>query len=182
MSLSLARSKILEAMLLNEKSANVQDIAKEVGSNFKAVNMHLIGLAKAGYATSPAKGQYVITGKGKEALGIPATTKEAAQQILAQTSPDKVFYFYAEIDKPLNQSAKGLKEFTEKLETLDSASLEFHMRRADFENWFTSLGDKELAKKMALLQAKGLAGEPLRAKLKEILDNRCEVLYALVQL
>jgi hypothetical protein len=179
MSLSSARCKILEALLLNETPANAQGIAKEIGTAFKSTNMHLIGLAKAGYATSPTKGQYVITAKGKEALGIPPTTKECAQQLLTQMSQDKAFHFYADMHKPLNQSATSLGEFAEKLETVDSASLEFHVCRGDFEKWFTSLGDLELAKKMTLLQCKGLIGEVLRAKLKEIVDCRCKALVNL---
>jgi hypothetical protein len=179
MSLSPARCKILETMLLNEKPAKARDIANEVGSEFKPVNMHLIGLAKVGYAVSPAKGQYVITSKGKAALGIPETTKECAQQLLAQTPQDRAFHFYTAMHKPLNMYANGLKEFAEKLETVDSASLEFHVCRGDFEKWFTNLGDSELAKKMALLQAKGLTGETLRAKLKEVIDSRCKALNAI---
>ena len=164
---------------MNEKPAKTQDIAKEVGSEFKPVNMHLIGLAKAGYATSPAKGHFLITPKGKEALGIPAVTKECAQQILAQTPQDKAFHFYVDMHKPLNQSANSLREFAEKLETIDSASLEFHVCRGDFEKWFTSLGDVELAKKLALLQTRGFTGETLRAKLKGIVNSRCAALSAL---
>lgn len=179
MSLSSARCKILENLLLNEKPEKAQEIANDVGSEFKPVNMHLIGLAKAGYATSPTKGHFLITPKGKEALGIPAVTKECAQQLLAQTSQDRAFNFYIDMHKPLNQTANGLREFAEKLETVDSASLEFHICRGDFEKWFTSLGDMELAKKMTLLQAKGLSGEPLRAKLKDIVNDHCKALCAL---
>ncbi len=105
MSLSPARCKILETMLLNEKPAKAQDIANQVGSEFKPVNMHVIGLAKVGYAVSPAKGQYVITSKGKAALGIPETTKECAQQLLAQTPQDRAFHFYTAMHKPLNMYA-----------------------------------------------------------------------------
>lgn len=179
MSLSPARCKILENMLLNEKQATVRDIANEVGSEFKPANMHLIGLAKAGYAVSPTKGFYVITSKGKEALGIPGITKECAQQLLAQTSEERAFHFYVDVDRPLNLYAKGLREFDEELEKVDSASLEFHVCRGDFEKWFASLGDAELSKKMALLQAKGLAGDQLRAKLREIVDSRCNALSTL---
>jgi hypothetical protein len=179
MSISPARCKILETMLLNEKPAKAQDIANQVGSEFKPVNMHVIGLARVGYAVSPARGQYIITSKGKAALGIPETTKECAQQLLAQTSQERAFHFYTGMHKPTNMYAKGLKEFAEKLETIDSASLEFHVCRGDFEKWFTSLGDLELAKKMALLQAKGLTGETLRAKLKETMDSRCKALNAI---
>ncbi len=44
--------------------------------------MHLLGLIKMGYVNSPEKGQYIITEKGKRALGIPEVTKEKAAAIL----------------------------------------------------------------------------------------------------
>jgi hypothetical protein len=179
MSLSPAKCKILENMLMNERPAKAQDIAKEIGSEFKPVNMHLIGLARAGYAVSPSKGVYVITSKGKEALGLPAVTKECAKQLLAPTSQEQAFHFYFDIDRPLNLYARGLREFARQLETVDSASLEFHLCRGDLEKWFKSLGDAELSKKMALLQAKGLTGERLRAKLRDMIDSRCNSLSAL---
>ena len=180
MSLSPARCKILENMLMDEKPAKTQDIAKDVGIEFKPVNMHLIGLAKAGYAISPSKGLYVITSKGKEALGILQVTKECARQLLAPISEERAFHFYIDMHKPINVYANGLREFAQQLETVDSASLEFHVCRGDFEKWFKSLGDTELAKKMALLQAIKLTGEQLRAKLREIVEGRCSVLSALV--
>jgi hypothetical protein len=167
-------------MLINEKPGKAQDIAKEVGSDFKPANMHLIGLARAGYAVSPSKGFYIITSKGKEALGIPAVTKECAKQLLAPGSREQAFHFYVDIHKPLNLYANGLREFAAQLETVDSASLEFHLCREDFEKWFKSIGDVELAKKMALLQARGLTGEQLRAKLREMIDSRCSALSSLV--
>ncbi len=179
MSLSPARCKILENMLLNEKQATVRDIANDVGSEFKPVNMHLIGLAKAGYAISPSKGFYVITQKGKQALGIPEVTKESAQQLLAPTSQEQAFHFYVDVDKPLNLYAGGLREFADRLEKVESASLEFHVCRGDFGKWFASLGDAELSKKIELLQAKGLTGDQLRAKLREIVDSRCNALSML---
>ena len=180
MSLSPARCKILESMLLNEQPAKAQDIATTVGSEFKPVNMHLIGLAKAGYAVAPAKGQYVITQKGKEALGIPETTKDCAQQLLTQTSQENAFHFYVDMHKPLNQSANGLKDFAEKLATIDSASLQFHFCRGDFEKWFASLGDEELAKKMALLKSMSFSGESLRTMLQAVVEKRCAALCALI--
>lgn len=180
MSLSTARCKILESMLINEKPAKAQDIAMDVGSDFKPANMHLIGLARSGYVVSPSKGFYVISPKGKEALGIPAVTKESAQQLLVPTSHELAFHFYADLHKPLNLYANGLKEFSKRLETVDSASLGFHLCRGDFESWFNSLGDLELAKKMAILRAMDFKGEKLRTKLKELVESRCIALNALV--
>jgi hypothetical protein len=179
MSLSPVKCKILETLLLNEKPEKTQEIANEIGSEFKPVNMHLIGLTKAGYTALPTKGQYIITQKGKEALGITATSKECAKQILNQTPPEKAFHFYAAVHKPLNLYANGLKDFAEKTQTVDVASLDFHLSRGDFERWFISLGDAELAKKMALLKTKGIQGEQLKAKLREIAEKRCTALSAL---
>jgi len=179
MSLSPVKCKILETMLLNEKPAKATEISKECQSDFKPVMMHLLGLAKMGFIASPAKGLYIITTKGKETLGIPETTAENAKQLLSKTPTEKAFHFYAEVGKPLNLSACGLKDFLEKTQSVDLASLEFHFCRRDFENWFTSIGDAELAKKMALLRATGILGEPLRAKLKEIVENRYTALSAL---
>jgi hypothetical protein len=168
-------------MLLDDKPEKIAEIAKECGNDFKPVNMHLIGLAKSGHITSLGKGMYVIAQKGKEALGIAETSKESAKEILAETSSDKAFHFYADMEKPLNLDANGLKDFAEKTEIVELASLEFHLQRGDFEKWFTSLGDAELAKKMALLKASGMLGEPLRAKLNEIAINRYVALFRLSQ-
>ncbi len=179
MSLSPVKCKILETMLLNEKPAKATEIAMECKSDFKHVIMHLLGLVKMGYITSPAKSLYIISSKGKETLGIPETTRECAKQLLDPTPVEKAFHFYAEVDKPLNLLACGLKDFSEKTQIVDTTSLEFHLCRGDFEKWFNSLGDAELAKKMALLKTTGILGEPLRAKLKEIVDNRCIALSML---
>ncbi len=181
MSLSPVKCKILETMLLNDKPVKAVDVAKDLGNNPKAVNMHLIGLTKTGYTISLTKGQYVLTQKGKEALGIPETSKECAKQILAQTPREKAFHFYTAMHKPLNVFACGLRDFSEKIGTIDAASLEFHLQRGDFEKWFTTIGDIELAKKMALLKATGIKGDQLKTKLKEIVDNRCMTLSTLTQ-
>ncbi len=166
-------------MLLNDKPLKIVDVAKDSGNNSKAVNMHLVGLTKTGYTTSPTKGQYIITQKGKEALGVPETSKECAKQILTQTPHEKTFHFYVAVHKPLNVFAYGLMDFSKKIQSVDPTSLEFHLQRGDFEKWFSSIGDAELAKKMALLKTTNLSGEQLREKLKEIVEKRCTVLATL---
>jgi len=179
MSLSSVKCKLLEHMLLNDKPARAAQIAKECGNEFKPVMMHLIGLTRNGYVTSPEKGQYVITPKGKKALGVPETTKECAKTLLSQTPQEKAFHFYTDIGKPLSIYAQGLPEFSDKITKVDASSLEFHFCRGDFEKWFANLGDAELAKKMVLLKETGIRGEQLQTKLLEIVENRCKVLSGL---
>ena len=179
MSLSPVKCKILESMLLNDKPARAMQIAKDCGNEFNPVMMHLIGLTRMGYTYSPAKGQYVINPKGKNALGVPETSKECAKAILTQTSREKAFHFYTDIGKPLSIYAQGLPEFSDKITKVDASSLEFHFCRGDFEKWFANLGDAELAKKIVLLKETGIRGEQLRTKLREIVENRCKVLSGL---
>ena len=172
MSLSSVKQEILETMLLYEKPVRAIEIAKETKKEFPPVMMHLLGLARMGYVSSPEKGQYVITEKGKEALGLPEINKEKAAAILAYAPHDKAFSFYIDIGKPLNLHAHNLRDFANKVGKVDVASLEFHSKRGDFEAWFKGLGDVELAKKVALLKQRNVVGEDLRMQLHEIVKQR----------
>ena len=172
MSLLPAKQEILEIMLLNEKPAKATEIANESKKEFRPVMMHILWLARNGYVSSPEKGLYVITEKGKEALGLPVINKEKATAILAYSPHDKAFHFYADIGKPLDLHAHNLRDFANKVEKADIASIEFHTKRGDFEAWFIGLGDVELAKKVALLKQRNVVGEDLRKQLREIGEQR----------
>ncbi len=172
MSLSPVKQEVLETMLLHDKPMKAVEIAKETKKEFPPVMMHLIGLTRMGYASSPEKGVYVITEKGKEALGIPEINKEKAEAILAYAPHDKAFNFYATVDKPLGLHAHNLRDFANKIQRADISSVEFHQSRGDFEAWFAGLGDKELVKKTALLKEKKVVGEELRRQLHEIVEQR----------
>jgi hypothetical protein len=173
MNLSPVKIEILEALLLREKPVKALEIAQEIAVDRPAVQMHLIGLVRMGCAASPAKGFYVISENGKKALGIPEVTKELALRILGHTSLDKSFYFYKEIGRPLNLLAQDLLSFCDKITKVDDESIKFHTERGDFEVWFEALGDVELVKKMSFLKRKDLPSEELRAKIREMVENRC---------
>lgn len=176
MSLSPAKNEILAAMLLLDKPERATQIAKEAGKEFPSVMMHVIGLARMGYVTSPEKGLYTLTEKGRKALGIPEVTSENAKTILADMPQDKAFNFYAGLGKPLNLQACGLQDFCDKIPKVNAESIAFHVSRGDFASWFAGLGDVELAKKTALLKEKKMGGEELRSKLTAIVRNRCMTL------
>jgi len=176
MSLSPTKYEILETMLLLDKPEKAMHIAKEAGKEFPSVMMHVIGLTRMGYTTSPEKGVYVITEKGKKALGIPELNRENAKTLLASTPHDKSFHFYESIGKPLSLHANSLQDFRDKILKVNMDSIEFHKSRGDFEAWFTGLGDIELAKKVGLLKEKEMDGEELRRKLHDIVEKRCAVL------
>ncbi len=172
MSLSSIKQEILETMLLNGKPEKAIDIAKEAKKEYQPTNMHLLGLIKMGYVAMPEKGLYAITEKGKKMLGITGITKEKADAILAYAPHDKAFNFYATFGKPLNIHAHSLRDFANKLDRADLASVDFHMQRGDFEAWFKGLGDEELAKKTILLKKRIVVGETLRKQLQEIVEHR----------
>jgi DNA-binding HxlR family transcriptional regulator len=180
MSLAPVKREILETLLLHDKPLRATQIAKETGKEFPPVMMHLIGLTRIGYANSPEKSQYTITEKGKRALGVPEVSRENAEAILSQTPHEKAFHFYAGVGKPLNLFAHNLRDFCEKILKVNIDSIEFHMSRGDFSAWFAGIGDAELAKKVMLLKEKKTAGEELRGKLCEIVENRCIVLAKMV--
>ncbi|MGD6810527.1 MAG: hypothetical protein ACQCN3_12585 [Candidatus Bathyarchaeia archaeon] len=181
MSLSPIKLEILETMLLNGKPIKAAQIASENKKEFPSTMMHLLGLVKIGYVNSPQKGLYIVTNEGKKALGIQPVTKETAKTVLAYAPHDKAFNFYIEVDKPLNIHAHSLQDFTNKLSKVDIKSLEFHMGRGDFDAWFTSLGDQELAKKTAVLKEKKVTGEQLRNLLHELVEQRCIELTKLAE-
>ena len=172
MNLSPIKQEILETMLLNGKPQEAMDIATESKKEYQPVNMHLLGLIKMGYVNKPEKGLFAITEKGKQALGIAEMTKEKATAIIAYLPHDKAFNFYVTFGKPLNLHAHTLRDFANKLERADIASVEFHMQRGDFENWLRGLGDEELAKKTMLLKKKNLVGEDLRMQMHEMVEQR----------
>jgi hypothetical protein len=179
MSLSPIKQEILETMLLEDEPQRAADIAKEAHKEFQPVMMHLLGLVRMGYVSSPSKGLYIITAQGKKALGLPEITKEKATQILAYAPHDKSFNFYKSVDNPLGVHAHNLRDFTVKIDKVDISSLEFHLKRGDFEAWFKSLGDEELVKKMALLKQRNLTGEHLREHMHEAVDDHFHELAVL---
>ncbi len=181
MSLSPIKLEILETMLLNGKPMKAAQIASENKKEFPPTMMHLLNLTKMGYVSSPQKGLYTLTDGGKKALGIQLITKETAKAIIAYASHDKAFNFYVELDKPLHMHAHSLQDFANKLAKVDIKSLEFHMGRGDFEAWFKSLGDQELAKKAALIKEKKVAGEQLRTLLHDTVEQRCQELIKLTE-
>jgi hypothetical protein len=181
MDFSPVKREILEALLLhNQTPVKAAQIAKETAKPNPTVQMHLIGLVRMGYASSPEKGAYMISENGKKALGLPEMSREKALAILAPAPIDKAFHFYADMGKPLNVYAHDLLEFCDCVSQVNADSLQFHVRRGDFETWFKSLGDEELAKKMALIKTRNLKGQELREIIRKTAESRCMTLSKIV--
>jgi len=180
MSLSPIKKEILETLLRINKAMKATDVAKESGKDFKPTMMHILGLVRMGYVSTPEKGLYAITPKGKEALQMPDLSKEKAEAILSYAPHDKAFHFFAGVGRPLNLHAHGIRDFAIKVEKADSESVLFHMNRGDFEAWFIGMGDADLAKKVAALKEKNLGAEDLRSQIHETVEQRYIELAKLV--
>jgi hypothetical protein len=181
MDLSPIKREILEALLLYAKPVKAMQLSKDTEKTFAPVQMHLIGLAKMGYAHTPQKGTYMISREGKKALGLPDTTRELASAILTQLPPDKAFHFFLGIAKPTHIYANGIIEFCRQIPEVNLDSIAFHVNRGDFEAWLRSLGDLELAARVGFLRRRKFCGEELRIRLLEVANNRCTVLTELTR-
>lgn len=176
MSISPVKRLILETMWMMDRPAKATEIARDAGLGFPPVMMHILGLTRMGYVNTPEKGIYSITENGKKVLGLSEVDSEKAAEILEYLSLEKSFHFYVDIGKPLNIHAASLGDFCEKILKVDVPSVEFHMNRGDFEAWFSSLGDIELARKTLLVREQKILGETLRRKLYDIVKRRYETL------
>ena len=82
--------------------------------------------------------------------------------------PQSAFYFYRGIGAPTGKSASSLKEFSHQLETVDAESIEFHVKRGDFENWVKDMfRNNKLARRLKIVKTLGLRGEQLRKVVHE---------------
>jgi len=179
-SVSEVRRKILEMLLEAGKPMRSWEIAEKMGISVPSSTMHLLRLIKAGYVSTPQRGQYVITVHGKEALAVPKIDRELVSRILSPVSSEKAFHFYKGMDQYLQVFANSLNDFCEKIQTVDVKSVEFHVPRRDFELWLQGLGDLELAEKLGQIRRMSLAGESLRKTVYETVRSRCEELKRLV--
>lgn len=179
MNVSEVKKKILEILWEAGKPMRSLEIAKQTGLSIRSSTMHLIGLRKAEYVSTPEKGYYAITNPGKEMIGLPRVDKKRASEILRSVPLEKAFHFYTDINQYTGVYATSLNDFSNKIQTIDIRSIEFHMPRGDFEFWFHNQGDLELAKRMGLIKGMRLSGEDLRRKIYGITKSRCEELASL---
>jgi len=176
MGLVEAKMKVLEKLWEEGKPMALKDVAQKTGFKVAATNMHLLGLKKTGHVSTPLHGHYAITEQGKEAIGLPKIDKAHATKILGHVSTDKAFHFYTGLHQHLGVHANSLEDFCNKIGNVSVKAVEFHVPRRDFENWFRSLGDIELAKRMSLIHSMNLHGEELRKKVSEAAKHRLEEL------
>ena len=92
-------------------------------------------------------------------------------KMLHSVSFEKGFHFFTNSMNYTGIAATSLFEFAEKLQIVNAQSVEYHLRRQDFQIWINDvIGDFELATRISYLD-KRLSPENLR---KELLKNRAK--------
>ncbi len=97
------------------------------------------------------------------------TSRNNCSEILTNLPFEQGFHFCLNGGKYTGVTATSLYEFTEKLRTIDSNSIAFHLQRKDFQKWIQDeFCDKELPKQIDQIKAEKADDETLR---KELLDT-----------
>ena len=170
------RGKILTILWAAGTPITLQQISEKIGLDPSSTRGYLLGLIKAKYVSVPQKNYCAITVEGKQAIGLPQVDTNLAKKILSPLPLEKAFHFCYDIDKYSGVYVDSLKDFVDKIQTIDLKSIEFHIARKDFECWISSLGDMELSKKLGLLRVENLSGEKLRKELYETVKFRYDEL------
>ena len=119
-------------------------------------------LAKEGFLQKVGSGGYGITQKGKAAL-----------KAFTPVPKEMGFHFYYGMDRPSEFTSESLEQFYGVIKQVNVESIEFHLYRGDFGNWFKEvLKDPEVTDELDRLKTEGLKGEELRAELLKGLDAK----------
>ena len=100
-----------------------------------------------------------------------------AIRTLRTLSNEEAFHFYEDIGKPTGESARSLRDFLERIESVKLESLVFHLKRNDFKNWVEStLEDPKLGKKLEKIPV--THNNRLRAEVRSVVRDRLKELEA----
>jgi hypothetical protein len=100
-----------------------------------------------------------------------------ATRTLRTLSNEEAFHFYEDIGKPTGESARSLRDFLERIESVKLESLVFHLKRNDFKNWVeNTLEDPKLGKKLEKIPV--THNNRLRAEVRSVVRDRLKELEA----
>jgi alpha-amylase len=93
-------------------------------------------------------------------------------EILRTVPYEKGFHFYTAPGNFTGETATSLDAFEKKLQIIPADSVNFHLRRGDFQKWIEdTLGDDELARRVSSIKLT-LPVEDLRKELLAIVQTR----------
>jgi len=153
--------KVLKALSEATSRMDLNTFAEKVNLTSNQAINQIQELAKEGFLQRIGGG-YGITQKGKSAL-----------KALSAFPIEMDFHFYYGIDKPSELKAGSLEEFYIAIKQISVESVEFHLDRGDFQNWFKDVcKDPEMASELERVKAQCLKGEALKAEILKLLDGK----------
>jgi hypothetical protein len=94
------------------------------------------------------------------------TSSNNCAEILTNLPFDQGFHFCLDGGKYTGVTATNLHEFSEKLQTIDSNSIVFHLQRRDFQKWISDeFCDKELPMQIDQISAERANDAKVRQEL-----------------
>jgi predicted transcriptional regulator len=153
--------KVLKVMSEVTSRIDMNTFAQMVGLNPSQTIARMQDLVNGGFIRK-VDGGYGITEKGKAIL-----------KAITPLPKDTAFHFYTGVGQPMDFSAESLKDFYEIVKRVAPESLDFHLYRGDFENWFkAAFEDEALADELGSLKSATLKGEELRQKILKAIAAR----------
>ena len=89
-------------------------------------------------------------------------------------SATEPFHFSLSLNQYLDSYAANPKELIDTIKLVPAQSLEFHLKRHDFEAWLKSIGADDLASVIETVGNENLSGEDLRRRLLEAICETTE--------
>jgi len=153
--------KVLKTLSEATSRMDLNAFAEKVNLTSNQTINQIQELAKEGFLQRVGGG-YGITQKGRSAL-----------KALSVFPSEMSFRFYFGLDKPSELTAWSLAEFYSFIKQISVESIEFHLDRGDFQNWFKdACKDPEMASELERVKAEGFKGEALRVEILKLLDGK----------
>lgn len=154
--------KVLKTLVEATGRMDLAAFAQKVNLTTDQTIHQIQELAKEGFLQKVGSGGYGITQKGRAVL-----------KVFKIVPKEMGFHFYYGVDQPSEFTAESLKQFYRDIKQVNVESIEFHLYRGDFGNWFTEVfKDPEFNGELDRLKTDGLKGEELRAELLKALDSK----------
>jgi hypothetical protein len=101
----------------------------------------------------------------------------SSARTLRTVSRENAFYFFTSVGNYTGHRAMSLEEFANKIREIQTASLEFHLYRGDFEKWADEvLEDDILTERIRAVKLLEPIGNTLRDQLDFTVTKRLEEL------
>jgi hypothetical protein len=96
-------------------------------------------------------------------------------KILRAVGDQDAFYFYEAVGKPSGEIARSLSDFLDKVKSVKTESLIFHLQRRDFQSWVRKiLGDSKLARELGKISYSEC--DDVRMSIYKTVENRIKQL------